>query len=205
MAFYVVADKIVTYSPQGFLAHISFFSIFANFSGGVYDMRQFLFIPVPAGVYGLVCTGLRVHSKSQMALLYLMTLFGFNLINYAFSTPLMLHWNFGLYMLVFGLGYEFSQRNLLSHLRRWSIIVALAATAIVVLAVTLFVFVNWDTSTVVGRLNFYSFQWLENTAFGVSTIVLALLGLAQLRKNFFNAKIYGVINVWVRARCALLI
>lgn len=203
MGFYVIADNIVSYSPSGYLTHISLLSVFDAFSVGQFDMHQFWFVPLLL-FFTLIFVLINKYIKSDMIRLGLLfSLFIFNLLNYAFMTPFRFHFNFGFYMLVFAIGYEISKRNLLEKLKSPKIIVLFAIIALSIIYFNLFVPVAWDTNTVSGRFSYYTYRWIINTIISVTTITIVLTFLSGLRRKFGKSKIY--IPITFLGTCTLYI
>ncbi len=195
MGFYVIADNIVPYYPVGFLTHASFLSVFDVFSVGQFYMQQFWFIPLLLIFTVLFVLGDKYIKSNVLRFSFLIALFIFNLVNYAFMTPFCFQFNFGFYLLVFAIGYEISKRNLLDRLKKPKILSVFAVVALFTVYFNLFVPVAWDASSISGRFIYYAYRWIENTILSVTTLTLVLSFLAYLRKRFGTSKVYLLVNV----------
>jgi hypothetical protein len=205
MAFYVLADNIIHYTPLAFLSCASFLCLFYVFSDPItpYNVGQFWFIPVLLVFTALFILLDKCVRKDVPRLFVLFALFAFNLLNYMFWTPIRLIWGFGLYLFVFALGYEFSRRNLFQKLRtlRMTLILVLAAIVTQVLNVALaptwdmWISIDAARATSIDRLGYFSFLWIGNTVFSVSTLILILIALFYMRQNFSTNKVYGVAGI----------
>ncbi len=194
MAFYLLADNIVRFTVEGFLSHASFLSLFAVYSEGQYAMYQFWFIPELL-VFTILLVTLHKYVKNGYAQAFILTtLFIFNLINYAYLTPLRFERNFGLYLFVFAAGYQISKRNLIQKLYSPKIAFSMLATATVV-GFSIYSLSTWDIGTITGRVYYYSYTWLINTVFTLTSIITLLTFLSHLHRNLPKNKMFSIVGL----------
>ena len=193
MVFYVL---IAHDSSLALLSCASFLSLFYVFSTGAYFIYQFWFVPMLLGFTVFFVLLYKYVKNDVIRLLILFGLFAFNLINYAFVTSLRFNWDFGLYVLVFAIGYEVANKNILQKLRTLKASLILMATATVTQVLNQeFVVYSWNQTTDIGRLYYYSCYWIGNTVFSVSSLILLLTLLYYKRKNWPKMKVYSILGI----------
>jgi hypothetical protein len=189
MAFYVLADNIVHYDIAGFFSHASLLSLFAIFTEGRFAMLQFWFIPQLLG-FTILSVFLEKYIRNDLAqYLVLTALFVVNLFGYAYITPWMFEWNFGFYVFVFAVGFTACKRNWVQKLHDKKIILALALVAV---ASYLSPLPSLGLGTELGRAQYYSYFWIRNTVFSLSSMMILLTPLSYLRRKYESAKLYAV-------------